>query len=173
MKATGTSACRALLAAALILGAGGAAAASDPQALPTAGDSFAAPYDAVWDAVLRNLGVVKLLVADKATGRIETEAFPYTFPVSRRPGFSPEAVRLAAVGAARARLAQEGGGDTRAMQVIWIAMRITVTRGGERLTHVQVEPFLHNQILQGFTPGPTNSPWGDLFAKVRSHLGLR
>ena len=66
-----------MAALALMLLATNATAARTPIDLPIVGDTFAAPYEAVWDATLNSLGVVKALVADKAQGRIETDVFPF------------------------------------------------------------------------------------------------
>ncbi len=123
------------------------AAPRQPMALPLVGATFAAPYDGVWDATLKSLGVVKVPVADRATGRIETEAFPFAFPTA--------------------------GGQGLATNVLWIAMRITVSRTGENSTTVQVEPLVHDALQAGFSPGPTNNPWADLFARIQERLGAR
>ena len=144
-----------------------------PQVLPTVSDTFAAPYDAVWDATLKNLGVVRLVVADKAAGRIETESFPYTYFMTNSPRQPVGPVLFASLDPRDVLLAQTGGGDNKATQVIWISMRITVSRIAENRTQMQVEPRIHDSLLTGFTPGPTNNPWVDLFAKIRSHLGIR
>ncbi len=133
--------------AALTLSVGvSAATAREPLVLPTVGSTYAASYDAVWDATLKSLGVLKLPVADKAGGRIETEAFTFPFVV--------------------------GGSHTGSTQVIWVALRITVSRVADG-TVVQVEPRIEDSLLSGFTPGPTNNPWADLFARIRGHLGMR
>ncbi len=123
-----------------------AAASRQPMALPQVGATFVAPYDAVWDATLKGLGILKLPVADKATGRIETEPFSFAFPIGSGQG-----------------------GNT---QVMWISLKITVRQAGDR-TNLQVAPYVHDALLEGFSPGPTNSPWADLFAKVASQLALR
>jgi len=123
------------------------AAPRQPVALPTVGASFAAPYDGVWDATLKSLGVLKLPVADKASGLIETEAFPFAFVV--------------------------GGSQNGNTQVIWVSLRITLSRAGEDRTTVQVEPRIVDSLLNGFTPGPTNNPWADLFARIGSALRTR
>ncbi|HEY7678571.1 MAG TPA: hypothetical protein VIG69_15970 [Candidatus Methylomirabilis sp.] len=159
------------VAAVLAAAAADPAAAREPQVLPTVGDTFAAPYDAVWDATLRSLGVLKPLVADKATGRIETEVFPFTFFMTDAPSRPREPVRLASLDAGPALLAQSGAGDNKPTQVLWISMRITVSRAGENRTDVQVEPRIHDSLLSGYTPGPTNNPWSDLFARIRGNLG--
>lgn len=163
------------MAAALLAAApaGCAGVPREPQILPTVGDTFPAPYDAVWDATLKGLGVLKLLAADKAAGRIETEAFPFVFTLGEAPARPREPMRLAALAPHGPLLAQGGAGDGRPTQVLWIAMRITVTRGGENRTHVQVEPRIHDALVAGFTPGPTNNPWVDLFARIRGSLGNR
>jgi hypothetical protein len=109
--------------------AAGVAALRQPMALAAVGDSFAAPYGAVWDATLRGLGVVKTTLADKATGF-------------------------------------QGG-----TQVISVSFRIQVVRAGENRTDVVVTPFIHDSLLSGFTPGPTNNPWLDLFARMHNQLG--
>ncbi len=134
--------------AALALAVGlSAAAPRQPVALPPVGASFAAPYDAVWDATLKGLGVVKLRVADKATGRIETEPFSFAYPIGSGQG-----------------------GNT---QVLWIALQIHVSQAGENRVNVRVEPQVHDALLHGFTPGPTNNPWADLFAKIAGQLPTR
>ena len=164
-----------MLAAVLaVIVSGCAGMPRQPQVLPTVADTFGAPYDAVWDATVRNLGVVRLLVADKATGRIQTEPFPYTYFMTDGPSPSPEPVRLAALAPQHVLLAQTGsGGDNKPTQVIWIAMLINVNRVAENRTQVQVVPRIHDSLLDGFTPGPTNNPWVDLFGKIRTTLGLR
>ena len=144
-----------------------------PEILATVSETFAAPYDAIWDATLKSLGVVRLLVADKAAGRIETEVFTYTFFMTETPMPPQGAVLLASLAPRGVRLAQGGGGDNKPTQVVWIAMLITVSRAAENRTQVQVEPRIHYSLLAGFTPGPTNNPWVDLFAKIRSHLATR
>ena len=123
------------------------AAPRQPMSLPVVGASFAAPYDSVWDATLKSLGVLKLPVADKAGGLIETEAYPFAFVV--------------------------GGSQNGNSQVIWVALRITLIRTGEDRTTVQVEPRIEDSLLNGFTPGPTNNPWADLFARIGSALKTR
>ncbi len=160
----------ALLAAALAACAG---VPREPQVLPTVGDTFPASYDAVWDATLKSLGVLKLLAQDKAAGRIETEPFPFVFTLGRAPARQREPMRLAALAPGGVLLSQGGAGDNRPTQVLWIAMRISVIRAGETQTHVQVEPRIHDALLAGFTPGPTNNPWVDLFARIRGSLGAR
>jgi hypothetical protein len=137
------------------------------------GDSFAAPYDAVWDATLRNLGVIRIQVADKAAGRIETEPYAFAFVVGEAPPGPRGPILLAAQDPHGMVLAQSGSGGSKPTQVVWIALHISLTRGSPNLTHVQVEPWVHDSMLPGFMPGPYNSPWGDLFAKIRSSLGGR
>ena len=134
------------------LGAGAVAAAGmaaprQPMALATVGDSFAAPYDAVWDATLRGLGVVKTTLADKATGRIETEPFTFTYNI--------------------------GGAQGSGTQILSVSFQITVTRTAANRTDLQVVPLIHDAYLNGFAPGPTNNPWLDLFARIHSQLGGR
>ncbi len=163
----------AFAAGVLAAAAAGPAAAVEPQILPTVGDTFAAPYDAVWDATLRGLGVLKILVEDKATGRIETAPFPFNFVVGEAPARPRGPVRLASVGPATGLLAQSGDGGARPTQVIWVAFRITVIRAGENRTDVRVEPRIYDSLLSGFTPGPTNNPWSDLFARMHGYLGNR
>ncbi len=130
-----------LVALALMSTATYAAAARDPLVLPTVGNTFAAPYEAVWDATLQSLGVVKLLVADKGQGRIETEPFPFKVDF----------------------------GD----QVIWVSFAITVAADGAERTNLQVEPRVHDALLAGNMPGPTENPWRDLFARIGDRLGRR
>lgn len=125
----------------------GGATPREPLALPQVGETYAAPYDAVWEATLKSLGAVHPVVADKAAGRIETAEFSFAFVV--------------------------GGSQAGNTQVLWISMRITVSRGGPDRTYVLVEPRVHDALLAGFTPGPTNNPWADLFARIRMNLGVR
>ncbi len=123
----------------------GSAAPRQPVALPQVGSTYAAPYEAVWDATLRSLGVVRTRVADKATGRIETEPFTFAYTV--------------------------GAGLDAGTQVISVSFRIQVVRAADNRTEVLVTPSIHDSFLSGFTPGPTNNPWQDLFARIRSNLG--
>ncbi len=132
---------------AVAFAAAGLAAPSQPMALATVGDSFAAPYDAVWDATLRGLGVVKTTLADKATGRIETEPFSFVYTV--------------------------GSGFQGGTQVISVSFKIQVVRAGENRTDLVVTPVIHDSLLSGFTPGPTNNPWLDLFARIHAQLSSR
>ncbi len=165
-----------LMVAAVVLAAalaGCATAPREPLALAPVAETFPAPYDVVWDATLRSLGVLRLRLAQKGVGLIETEPFPFTFVVGSAPAPPGGLLHLASHETSRFVLAQGGTGGTRPTQVVWIAMLITVSRTGLDTTHVQVEPRLHDSLLPGFTPGPTNSPWGDLFAKIRSQLGSR
>lgn len=127
--------------------AAGRAMPREPLVLPQVGETYAAPFDAVWEATLKSLGAVKPVVADRAAGRIETAEFSFAFVV-----------------------AGSQAGNT---QVLWISMRITVSRGGPDRTYVLVEPRIHDALLAGFTPGPTNNPWADLFARIRMNLGVR
>ncbi len=164
----------AMAAAVLAAAAAGCAGVPrGPQVLSAVSDTFAAPYDAVWDATLRSLGVVRPIVVDKAAGRIETEVFTYTFFMTDVPTRPHGPVFLASLASQNVLLAQDGGADNKPTQVVWIAMLISVSRVADNRTQVQVEPRIHHALLGGFTPGPTNSPWVDLFAKIRSHLGTR
>jgi len=124
-----------------------AAAPRQPMPLPTVGNTFTGTYDAVWDATLKSFGVVKIVAADKATGRIETEPYPFNYSIA--PGLN---------------------GST---QVIWVSMRVTVARTADNQTSLQVEPLIHDSLVSGFTPGPTNNPWQDLFGRIRGNLGVR
>jgi hypothetical protein len=135
------------MAALALVAAAASAAPRQPMALPAVGATFTASYDGVWDATLQSLGVVKALAADKATGRIETEAFPFAFVV--------------------------GGSQNGNTQVIWVALRITLIRAAEGRTTVQVEPRIEDSLLNGFTPGPTNNPWADLFGRIEASLKAR
>ena len=127
-----------------------------PEVLPTVADSFPAPYDAVWDATVRSLGVVKLLVADKAGGRIETEAFPFNYVVGEAPSRPDGPIRLAALAPHGGFLAQDssgGGGGVRATQVVWISMHIALNRMGADRTQVQVTPTITTRCSRGSRPG--------------------
>jgi hypothetical protein len=163
-----------LLAVAVLLPAlaAGPTHAREPLALPEVGDTFEAPYDAVWDATLRNLGVLKLLVSDKAAGRIETEPFPFNFTVGGAPSRPGAPLLVAAREPFPGLLAQEGS-DARPTQVLWIALHINVSRAGDSRTSLRVRPLVHDSLLGTFMPGPTNNPWVDLFGKIRTTLGLR
>jgi hypothetical protein len=135
------------VAAVVLAAAVAAAAPRQPMALPPVGATFASPYDAVWEATLGSLGVVKVPVADKAAGRIETEPFSFAAPI--------------------------GGGLGIATNVVWIAMRITVARTSDNRTSVQVEPLVHDAFFPGVGFGPTNNPWADLFARIQGRLASR
>lgn len=124
-----------------------AAAPRQPMPLPQVADTLAGSYDAVWDATLKSFGVVKITTADKATGRIETEAYPFNYSI--------------------------GPGVPGGTQVIWVSMRVTVARTTDNRTTIQVVPFIHDSLVSGFTPGPTNNPWQDLFGRIRGNLGAR
>ena len=167
-----------ILAAAAILASGLAACASAPRqpvALPPVAETFPAAYDAVWDATLQSLGVIRVLVAQKGVGLIETEPFPFTYTVGRRgPERQDAPLTLTSNGPGGIVLAQSGSGGSRPTQVVWIAMLITLSRTAPDATQVQVEPRVHDALIPGaFMPGPYNSPWGDLFARIRNALGHR
>ncbi len=121
-----------------------AAASREPIILLTVAESYAAPYDAVWEATLKSLGAVKPVVAEKAQGRIESDEFSFRF------GFGDEA-----------------------SQIIWISFAITVSGTDARSTAVQVQTRVHDMLLNGILPGPISNPWVDLFARIRGNLGLR
>ncbi len=155
---------------------GCASAPRQPVLLPPVAETFPAPYDAVWDATVQSLGVIRLRIAQKGVGLIETEPFPFTYVMgSNAPGRQEAPLLLASNDPGSLVLAQGGGsGGTRPTQVVWIAMLITVSRTTPDATQVQVEPRLHDALIPGaFTPGPYNSPWGDLFARIRNALGRR
>ncbi len=161
-----------LAAGALAIGAvGSAAAPGTPQVLPTVGATFAAPYDAVWEATLKSLGAPILQVADKATGRIETDPFPFAYTAGRTPAHSPQLIRLAGLGGGGVVLSQRGGDGPRPTQVIWIAMTISVIRVAASRTDMQVEPRIFDSARADFIPGPTDSPWVDLSARISARLG--
>jgi len=131
----------------LVLAAAVAACAAvprEPLVLPAVAETYAAPYDAVWEATLKSLGAVKPVVAEKAQGRIESGVFSYRF------GFADDA-----------------------SQIIWISFAITVSRTDARDTTVQVHTRVHDMLLTGILPGPISNPWVDLFARIRGNLGLR
>lgn len=116
----------------------------EPLILPTAEETYAASYDAVWEATLQSLGAAKPMVADKARGRIESDVFSFRF----------------------------GFGDD-ASQTIWVSLAITVRRTNATHTAVQVQTRVHDMLLLGPLPGPLNNPWVDLFARIRGNLGFR
>jgi hypothetical protein len=116
----------------------------EPLILPTVAETCAAFYDAVWEAALKNLGAVKPVVAGKAQGRIESDVFSFRF------GFGDDAA-----------------------QTLWVSLAITVSRTDAQHTTVQVQTRVHDMLLTGPLPGPLHNPWVDLFARIRSHLGLR
>ena len=168
-----------IFAAAAILGsslAGCASAPRQPVALPPVAETFPAPYDAVWDATVQSLGVIRMRTAQKGVGLIETEPFPFTYVMgSNAPSHHEAPLLLASSDPGSLVLAQSGGsGGGRPTQVVWIAMLITVSRTTPDATQVQVEPRVHDALIPGaFMPGPYNSPWGDLFARIRNTLGRR
>ena len=124
--------------------AASAAASREPLILPTVTETYAAPYDAVWEATIKSLGAVKPVVAEKAQGRIESGVFSYRF------GFADDA-----------------------SQIIWISFAITVSGTDARSTAVQVQTRVHDMLLTGILPGPISNPWVDMFARIRGNLGLR
>jgi hypothetical protein len=168
-----------IFSAAAILGwslAGCASAPRQPVLLPPVAETFPAPYDAVWDATMQSLGVIRVLTAQKGAGLIQTEPFPFTYTVgSNAPERHDAPLVLASSDPGGIILAQGGGsGGPRPTQVVWIAMHITVSRTAPDATQVQVEPRVHHELIPGaFMPGPYNSPWGDLFARIRNALGRR
>ena len=129
------------LVALVLAVAEGTAAAREPLVLPTVGATFGATYETEWEAARGSLGVVRLPVVDKAQGRIESEPYSFAFPA---------------------------GGD--ATQVIWVSLAITVSRGDGEHTNVLVQPRVHDALLTGFMPGPTNNPWQDFFARMEDSL---
>ena len=120
-----------------------AAAPLEPPVLPTVGDTFAAPYDAVWEAALKSVGAVRTVAANKAQGHIETE--PYIF----RFGFGSEA-----------------------SQTLLVSLAITLRRIDDRRTEVQVQTRIHDAWLTGMTPGPFSNPWTDYLVRLRENLRL-
>jgi hypothetical protein len=134
-------------AALLLLAATVAACATvprEPLILPTVVETYAVPYDVVWEATVRSLGAVKPIVAAKAEGRIESDVFSYQF------GFANDA-----------------------SQIIWVSVAIAVSRTDAQHTAVQVQTRVHDMLLVGILPGPLKNPWVDLFARIRGNLGLR
>lgn len=142
-----------------------------PEVLPSYSETFRAPYEAVWEATLRSLGIVPIKVADKAAGRIETEVYVFVFPVGKTT--PPTAgTRRAALGSDNLILAQMGGGGARPTQAIWADLTIQVRPTGLDATQVAIQARVHNALLRGLYPGGyTNTPWADIFAKIRAQLG--
>lgn len=124
-----------------------------PVVSPPAGTAFRAPYEAVWDATLQSLGVVRPAIADRAQGRIVTDRYTFMMPV------------------------QGGGGRTGSafMQVLSVSLEILVRPAPEGATAVQVQTTIHDAQQYGFWPGAggPNSPEGDLFARIASRLAGR
>ena len=116
----------------------------EPVVLPRVDESYAAPYDAVWEAALKAVGIVRTVRADKVQGRIETE--PYIF----RFGFGDDAG-----------------------QTLLVSLTIAVRPAGDRRTEVQVETRVHEALLTGIMPGPFNNPWTDYLIRLRENLRLR
>ncbi len=54
--------------------------------------------------------------------------------------------------------------------MIWVDLMILVRSVRPDVTEVRVETRVHHALHYGVYPGPTNSPWGDLFAKIRAQL---
>lgn len=141
---TGWKSPRWVLAAALTLaGAGCAGVPREPEALPSVMETFAAPYELVWEATLASLGALKLPVADKAAGRILTEPFSTT-------------------------VAQPGVGTT---QVLWVALLVDVRPLEDGGTQVRVEPRVHHAFHGEERPGALT--WGSLFARIEERLSRR
>ncbi len=116
-----------------------------PDVLPAYEETFRAPYEMVWDATLRSLGIVPIRVADKSAGRIETDVYVFVFSV------------------------QNGG--ARPTQAIWADLTIQVRPIAPEATHVAVQARVHNALLRGFFPGGSiNTPWADMFAKIHAYL---
>jgi hypothetical protein len=105
-------------------------------------DSFSAPYGAVWDAALSSLGAVKPFIVEKERGFLESDPFFFYFP------FGSEA-----------------------SQSIMLSLAITLRRVDAGHTIVQVQPRVYFMIYDGVLPGPVNSPWADLFTRIRGNLG--
>ncbi len=134
-----------LAAGAALIAVACAGVPRSPEVPPGLSETFRAPYDAVWGATLRSLGMAPLRVGDKASGRIETDVFAFVFSV--------------------------GSGGPPPTQVVWINLTVQVRATEPEATQVEIQARLHQTLLEGFYPaGDINSPWGDLFAKIRGYL---
>lgn len=145
MHARNRLGCLLAVAATVLLARASAAPARDPLALPPVAEAFPAPYDAVWDATLLSLGgYINPSTADKAKGFVETDQFFFSFPAG-----------------------------TEATQTIMVKLAVTLRRADAQHTTVQVQPFVLSMTLVGMLPGPTNNPWADFFARLRTNLRRR
>ena len=131
-----------LVSVTILIGLPSAAPARDPISLPEVSETFQAPYDAVWEATLKSLGAAKPFIAEKERGFIESDLFFYYFP------FGSEA-----------------------SQSIMFSLAITLRRADAQHTAVWVQPRVFFMIYDGVLPGPTNNPWADFFARLRTNLG--
>ena len=52
-----------------------------PVVSPPAATAFRAPYEAVWNAALQSLGIVRPVLVDRAQGHIVTDQFTFDMPV--------------------------------------------------------------------------------------------
>jgi hypothetical protein len=120
-----------------------------PVVSPPAATVFRAPYEAVWNATLQSLGVVRPVVVDQAQGHIVTDQFTFDMPV-------------------------QGGmrGGSVFIQILWVSMDILVRPAPDGATAVQAQTTIHDAQQYGFWPGAggPNSPEGDLFARIASRL---
>ena len=145
-------AARIAVAAALIAGCAGQVPVS-PEVSPPAERVFRAPYEAVWSATLRSLGVIPPALVDAPHGRIVTGVFDFNLPVQAGMGRSGSV----------------------ASQILSVSMDILVRPTPEGFTAVQAQTVVHHSMLTGFRPEPggPNSPEGDLFARISDRLNGR
>ncbi len=133
------------VAATVLLVCASAAPARDPLVLPPVTAVLSAPYDAVWDAAMLSLGhLVNPSRRDKDKGFFETDQFFFSFPAG-----------------------------TEASQTLLVKLAVTLHRADAQHTNVQVQPYVLSMTIDGILPGPTNNPWADFIARLRSNLGLR
>ena len=142
MPARNRLGCLVAVAATVLLAQAPAAPARDPLVLPSVTEVLPAPYDAVWEATLTSLGAAKPFIVEKERGYIQSALFFYYFPA---------------------------GSD--ANQSIMVDLAVTLRRADAQHTAVQVQPRVFFMIYDGILPGPTNNPWADFFARLRTNLG--
>ncbi|HYB73749.1 MAG TPA: hypothetical protein VED18_10275 [Candidatus Sulfotelmatobacter sp.] len=124
-----------------------------PVISPPAATAFRAPHEAVWNATLQSLGIVPPAVVDPAQGHIVTGQFTYDMPVQGG--------------------GMRGGGAF--IQILRVSMDILVHPAPDGTTTVRAQTTIHDAQQYGFWPGAggPNSPEGDLFARIASHLAGR
>jgi hypothetical protein len=142
MHARNRLGCLVAVAATVLLARAPAAPSRDPLVLPPVTEVLPASYDAVWDATVLSLGhLVNPAAMDKTKGLLETDLFFFSFPAG-----------------------------TEATQNLLLKLAVTLRRADARRTAVEVRPSVVSMTLDGILPGPTNNPWADFFARLRTNV---